>query len=96
MGTEDVEKRERLACAAIRYKGEMFRGTIHADAFALLVRKYPKCDSDTPLKGFSEGFLTTTGRFVNKKAAREIAEREDQWKPIPGGLKSTDVEYSKK
>jgi hypothetical protein len=67
---------ERVVSGAIRYKGEIFTGQFHADAAVKIWELYPETQED--MSDFEEGFMTSTGRFVDRKEAGEIAEKATQ------------------
>ncbi|MFZ2555893.1 MAG: hypothetical protein WAZ27_03085 [Minisyncoccia bacterium] len=61
--------------AAIKFRGEILRGATHAHILNMILEKNPNCD-------FSEmgeiGFVTASGRFVDRKIALEIANSANQ------------------
>lgn len=72
--TEKVDK------AALRNDGVIYTGKHHGEAFEKMNepymsgRKPPPKDPDD----YEEGFTTTSGRFVDRKEANSIAERNSQ------------------
>ncbi len=70
-----VESKERIVSAAIKYKDEIFMGKTHADAWVPLTEKYANAVITNER---TDGFVTSTGRFVNRKDALEIADDADQ------------------
>ena len=67
---------ERIVSAAIKYKGEIFSGKSHYDAWLPMSAKYP--ETTTISEGRVDGFLTNTERFVSREEALEIAKAADQ------------------
>jgi hypothetical protein len=67
---------EKIVSGAIRYKGEVFTGQFHADAVRKIWELYPETQED--MSDLEEGFMTSTGRFVDRKEAGEIAEKATQ------------------
>lgn len=66
---------ERIVSAAIQYKGEIFTGQTHADAWVPMTEKY----ADAVITNERiDGFVTSTGRFVDRKEALVIAQNADQ------------------
>ncbi len=68
------EREEKIISAAILYKGELFVSANHGDAMNEAWTKHPNLLSEIAKGGTSiiEGFVTTTGRFVNREEARKI------------------------
>ena len=66
------DKPQRIEIAAIKIKDRIFTGKRHCDCF--------KAIFDAGIEHFGEiqGFLTDTGRFVNRREAREIAVKAKQ------------------
>ncbi len=67
---------EWIESAAIRYKGETFIGRAHYNAWLLMTAKYPEMVNSQ--EGREDGFMTNTGRFVNREEALKIAEKADE------------------
>ena len=65
---------EKIASAAVRFKGEIWTGTIHPEILARIQDVHP----DWEYAGFEDGFVTSTGRFVDRKDAVEIANAAEQ------------------
>lgn len=89
---EDTEREtEKIVSAALRYKGEMFLGAMHAIAYIDLEEKYPEYGD-----GVEEGFLTSTGRFVGRKEAHDIAVRNQGMEANADGmLLSQNLKFDK-
>jgi len=66
---------ERITLAAIKYKGDIFTGRLHSDAWKIMTEKYPEA---VMTKDREDGFMTSTGRFVSGEEALEIADNADQ------------------
>lgn len=67
-------KLERIGRAALQYGDDLFTGVTHGHAFEQLMNKF----ADFDYKTVKDGFITTTGRFVNRDEARAIAEQSKQ------------------
>jgi hypothetical protein len=65
---ETESLREQIAMAAIQRDGIIFCGFDHGQAYALCPAKLGSID-------WTQGFLTTRGRFVTREEAYEIALR---------------------
>lgn len=68
---------ETIEAAAIRYDGVTWtvpRPGRHHDVIAFALRERPWLESI----GGEQGFVTSTGRFVDRKEARQIAEAANQ------------------
>lgn len=81
--TKDVK--EWILCSAIIYKGQMVTGRRHSDCYATL-KFFNVQDEDMPGRDM-QGFLTSTGRFVNRLDAWQIAKTANQ---IKWGLAVSD------
>lgn len=75
-GTQEAAQ-ESIKAAALRYKGEIFTGPTHADAVCVLEETYP----DYRAREVEDGFVTSTGRYVDRDEALAIAQGKDQVKP---------------
>lgn len=85
---------EAIAAAALEWDGKRFIGQTHGDAYLKLIGEYPEVDRMTP--NVKEGFETTTGRFIDRHEAMEMADRNDQLRDnarLDGnfGLRSEDL-----
>ena len=69
-------KPEAIKAAAVKRGDEIVEGTIHADAMDELAKR--RGESIWYDKSIEHGFTTTTGRFVDREEAFEIAKRNDQ------------------
>lgn len=66
---------ERIARAAVKHQDRVWHSAPparHHDVLARIAKFHP-----TPIIG-EQGFLTSTGRFVDRTEARKIAEAADQ------------------
>ena len=72
---------EKISASAVQYSGELFTGTLHSDVYNAIREKYPQFDPELEWEKYKLGFVTTSGRFVNRDEALKIAERNDQLKP---------------
>jgi hypothetical protein len=68
---------ERITGAAIRHEGNIYSDINHV--FALDRAKKAGADMNDVIKNGQEGFLTSEGRFVDRKQAVDIANAADQW-----------------
>ena len=68
---------ETIAEAALRTKDRLFTGRTHAEAFEKGRGVFDKLKKASEVE---QGFTTSTGRFVNRKEALEIAKRSGQTK----------------
>lgn len=64
---------ESISLAALMYRGEVFSGASHKDIALKLKRKYSDA-SKISVEELEDGFLTSTGRFVSREEATEIAK----------------------
>lgn len=63
------EPRETIICAAVKdATGQIFRGNRHADCFNAIASRGLKAN----VKAEAQGFITSLGRYVDRKEAREI------------------------
>lgn len=69
----NVLTEEAIKAAALRYKGEIFTGKSHAEALLNLELVYP----EHPFE-FEDGFITTDGRFVDRKEGLIISKKSGQ------------------
>lgn len=74
--TKDVK--EWILCSAIIYKSQIVTGRRHSDCYATL-KFFNVQDEDMPGRDM-QGFLTSTGRFVNRLDAWQIAKTANQIK----------------
>lgn len=82
---EEAAAAERVASAAIRVGEDVYTGTVHSDA----IDAAAKARGITPdevidlmdATGGTEGFVTSTGRYVNRTEAGRIAKEQDQIRP---------------
>ncbi len=77
---ENLDIKERIKASAVRYKGQIFTGQTHGDALLVLEEAFP----DYRAREVEDGFVTSSGRYVDRTEAREIAKKNDQIKPGPG------------
>jgi len=78
-----------IKCAAIRTKaGQIFEGRSHADCYQAM-----KQDNITRLdsRKCDQGFVTSTGKFVDRYEAAEIALKAGQTKKLESLLFSEDL-----
>lgn len=65
---------EKIVSAAIEYQGKRYMAAAHGIAYGDLLEENP----DSDLVGVREGFITSTGRFVGRAEAAEIARGQGQ------------------
>lgn len=70
---------ERIVSAAIRQKGEVFTGSSHVQVVKSIVQN---CEEITAM-AWVYGFVTNTGRFVDRCEAMNIARDADQLNDRP-------------
>lgn len=74
---------ERLVRAALKVGDKIFMGTTHGDAYEQA--KAAGVPDDQISKVDQNGYVTSTGRFVGRQEARQIAARSGQKKRIVNG-----------
>jgi hypothetical protein len=81
---------EKILCSAILYDGIVVPGRRHSDCYKVL-SSLTGIGTDDPRmsKGDQQGFLTSEGRYVNRREAWAIAKAAGQ---IVYGLSSSDGE----
>lgn len=72
---------ELIICAAVRISGHIFRGNRHHDCISS-ARRYFGDEADVS-EPRDEGFITSTGRYVDREKARKIHEASGA-KPFHG------------
>jgi hypothetical protein len=77
--------KEWILCSAVIYKGQIVTGRRHSDCYATL-KFFDVSDESMPDRDM-QGFLTSTGRFVNRQEAWHIAKAASQ---IKWGLSVSD------
>lgn len=89
MGPPVPDPSERIVAAGARYGDRLFTGILHPDAHEAAKAALGK-DA-----GVGEsGFLTSTGRFVDRREAMEIANRQQQIEPTMEALARGEKELS--
>lgn len=75
---------EKIICAAVKYKDEIFRGHRHCHAIAAMRDKlsYNMTRRDMERINEEQGFMTSENRFVDRKEAFEIAVNGGQLKGL--------------
>jgi len=87
---------EKIRCAALEYKGEIFEGPSHVDAYYKLQEKYPELKwEEAGSYDYRDGFVTTHGRFVLRPEAAQIASAADQIEEGDKGDKWLSAEWLK-
>lgn len=70
-------EKEQIKAPALRYQGQVFAGVSHIEAIAKLKKVFP----NVHLSYVEDGFVTTSGRFVDREEANNIAKENDQLRP---------------
>lgn len=81
-----VEEPEKVAGAAIEVDGHVTPGIMHSDALENAQRELGR-----EITEFKDGFITTTGRFVDRLEALKIAEAQEQVEAV-FGIKPNQIE----
>ncbi|MBU1292938.1 hypothetical protein KJ819_02610 [Patescibacteria group bacterium] len=67
---------EKVVASAIIFRGQRYTGVGHVDAVAEMEKDHPDwLESKEPIE---DGFVTDTGRFVDRKEGGEIAGKASQ------------------
>jgi N12 class adenine-specific DNA methylase len=74
---EGTEPPEKVISAAVSAGGRIFTGVLHSDAWGAAERAFPY-DYDLRQHPEDEGYVTSTGRFVDREEAWEIAQDRNQ------------------
>jgi len=74
-GREEMEN-EYILCAAIKYNDTVIAGYRHRDCYTVLRDLIGQEVVDTD--DYSDGFITSTNRYVGRKEAYNIAFNKDQ------------------
>lgn len=69
---------EKVETAAVRVMGKIFTGPMHFLAFNKAKKEMPEADFDSEIT--EQGYLTTTGRFITRAEAGELANAAGQLK----------------
>ncbi|MEX0918192.1 MAG: hypothetical protein WDZ93_03475 [Candidatus Paceibacterota bacterium] len=68
--------REKIAASAVRFRDEVYTGKTHMDAIIEMEENNPDWhDSNDSVE---DGFVTSTGRYVERDEAWEIAKKSGQ------------------
>lgn len=75
-GWKSVSKEpEKIASAATKFDGKIYEGQTHADAYQKYKNETKKSDADAGVAYGGDGFLTNTGRFVDREEAQRIVDK---------------------
>lgn len=80
------EEVETVDIAAVQYKGKIYTGARHVDIIVQPLEEY----GHFPV-GYVAGFLTSKGRFVNRKEAAQLAFTAGQTPQQEAFLYSEDI-----
>lgn len=95
LGTKSENIPEIIESAAIKFEdGRVFTGQIHAEALIAAGEEFGVHNLDR-ISGYIDGFVTSTGRFVDREEAGVIAKATQQLehlnsKRMPNAEKSLD------
>lgn len=70
-----MNNKERILCAAVKYKGQIICGYRHSDCWATITFFDPEA---TPPNREDNGFLTSHKRFVDREEGYLIAKDNNQ------------------
>jgi hypothetical protein len=65
---------EKIASAATKFDGKIYEGQTHADAYQKYKYETKKTDADAGAAYGGDGFITNTGRFVDREEAQRIVD----------------------
>lgn len=65
---------EKIASAATKFDGKIYEGQTHAHAYEKYKNETKKTDADAGAAYGGDGFLTNTGRFVDREEAQRIVD----------------------
>lgn len=77
---------EHIVSAATKFDGKIYSGKTHADAFEKYRKETGKTETDAANNYGGDGFLTSSGRFVDRQQAQKIADAAEQ---VPQGERKT-------
>lgn len=66
---------EKIASAATKFDGKIYEGQTHADAYQKYKDETKKTDAGAAAAYEGDGFLTNSGRFVDREEAQRIVDR---------------------
>lgn len=72
--------KEFILCAAIDYNGIIISGMRHGNCYETLKMLQPSIKEEDEPGREQQGFLTSTGRYVDRKEAWNIASENNQIK----------------
>ncbi len=81
----EMSATETIFRAACMVKGEIYEGFNHFEAFMVAVNLGRATTDDYGELNHQEGFTTSTGRFVDREEAYQIALRAQQCAPMNFG-----------
>lgn len=84
-------KPPRIVIAAVRRDGITFTGLRHGHIIRDMVECGFLTDMNKPVRSEEQGFVDSTGRFVNREFACELAKLNNQVKEDHGTLYSEDL-----
>jgi hypothetical protein len=73
-----VKEKEYIVCSALNYEGTIFAGIGQSYCIRAILKLNPKPDPD--IINNNQGFITSTGRFVDRFEAWDIAKANNQIK----------------
>ena len=75
-----MENKEFILCSAIDYNDIIISGKRHGDCYKTLNLLRPDIKKEDEPGRESQGFLTSNGRYVNRKEGWKIANKNNQIK----------------
>ncbi|MFA8451778.1 MAG: hypothetical protein ACEPOW_13875 [Bacteroidales bacterium] len=81
-----MRNRERILCAAILYNGLIISGYRHSNCYDVLRELKPDISGAELPDRDCQGFLTSEGRYVDRRKAWNIADMSGQIRSDPKGM----------
>jgi hypothetical protein len=75
LGSGIVRPPEKITSAATKFDGKIYEGQTHADAYQKYKNETKNTDAAAGAAYGGDGFLTNTGRFVDREEAQRIVDR---------------------
>lgn len=83
MSFENIQAVEKVKMAAVRIGGEVFTGQMHF--MAMEQAKVALTNFDELKETMEQGFVTTTGRFIDREEAGKLADAVGQLEHLSEG-----------
>ena len=81
-GDQIKKERESIAASAILFKGKIYTGVTHGEAILKFEERFPNWKK-MKIEDIIDGFVTNTGRFVERDEAGKIACDAGQLNHLP-------------